>query len=123
MPLVKIWRDPKLVDDARAIKIRDKLQGIVAGYLKVGPQEVEVRVHDIGHLDINYAPIGIEVDTGPGKERWRVAERAVLVKKIAQRLAQVKVIPADWLGPDKSYIWIRICESAFVPIGFPDHAR
>lgn len=123
MPLVTIWRDKSVVSDDRAVTLRDLLVEAVTATLKVKPPEVEVRVRDIGPLDINYMPIGIELDTGGGKDKWRVDARVDLAKSIAQHIADSQVLLGDWVGPDKSYVWIRICESSFVPIGHSNHAR
>ena len=123
MPLATIWRDPKLVDDKKAVAIRDVVQWAVRETLDVSLDEVEVRVRDIGRLDINYMPIGIELDTGTGKNRTRVKRKKELATEIAERISRAEVLKPEWIGPDKSYIWIRICESSFVPIGHPDHAR
>jgi len=123
MPLVTIWRDKNLVGDDNAIAIRDALLGIVQKALKVETGEVEIRIRDIGPLDINFMPVGIEIDTGTGKNRWRVEAKIKLAKIISEDLYKTKVIKRSWVGPDKSYVWIRICESSFVPIGFSHHAR
>lgn len=123
MPLGTIWRDPKLVTDKKAISIRDVVQIAVQETLKVNLDEVEVRVRDIGPLNVNYMPIGIEIDTGTGKGRWRVKQREALAVEIASRIYRTEVFDPEWIGPDKSYVWIRICESSFVPIGHSDHAR
>lgn len=123
MPLATIWRDPKLVDDKKAVAIRDVVQFAVQEALGVNLDEVEVRIRDIGRLDINYMPIGIELDTGTGKNRNRVKRKKELATEIAGRIARAEVLEPKWIGPDKSYVWIRICESSFVPIGHPDHAR
>lgn len=123
MPLATIWRDASLVNDKRAVLIRDVVQFAVQMALKVELDEVEVRVRDIGPLDINYMPIGIEIDTGTGKSRWRVEQRELLAMEIARRIHGANVLESEWIGPDKSYVWIRICESSFVPIGHADHAR
>jgi hypothetical protein len=123
MPLATIWRDPRLVDDKKAVSIRNVVQFAVQEALKVNLDEVEVRIRDIGPLDINYMPIGIEIDTGSGKGRWRVKQRKALTIEIADRIFRTDVLETGWIGPDKSYVWIRICESSFVPIGHPDHLR
>lgn len=123
MPLATIWRDPKLVDDKKALSIRDVVQFAVQETLKVNLDEVEVRVRDIGHLDVNYMPIGIEIDTGTGKGRWRVKQRQALAAEIAARIFRTDVLKAEWVGADKSYVWLRISESSFVPIGHPENAR
>lgn len=123
MPLATIWRDPNLVSDKKALSIRDVVQFAVQEALKVNFGEVEVRIRDISSLDTNYMPIGIEVDTGSGKRRWRVKMRQELATEIAQRIFRSQVMEAGWIGADKSYVWLRICESAFVPIGHPESAR
>ena len=123
MPLVSIRRDPNLVNDKQAVAIRDVVQFAVQETLKVNLDEVEVRIHDIGPLDVNYQPIGIEIDTGTGKGRWRVRQRQALTAEIAARIFRTNVLKAEWVGADKSYVWIRICESSFVPIGHPESAR
>lgn len=123
MPLVTIQRDPRLVDDETAKAIRDMVHEIVEETLKVKPGEVEVRVRDIGHLDINYAPVGIEIDTGTGKDQWRAKKRKALAKKIAAEIHQAGILKDIWPEAETSYVWIRICQSAFVPIGSPEKAR
>lgn len=75
MPLATIWRDPKLVDDETAARIRDLVKYAVAKALKVSPDEVELRVRNVESLDQNYKPIGIEIDTGAGKWWWRIRQR------------------------------------------------
>jgi hypothetical protein len=123
MPLATVWRDPRIVSDKQAVSIRDVVQLAVQTALDVELDEVEVRVRDIGPLDINYMPIGIEVDTGAGKGGKRVKARKALAIDIAGRVFRSGALPKEWVGPDKSYVWLRICESAFVPIGHPEHAR
>ena len=123
MPLITIWRDHRVVEDQKAVELRDLLREAVAEALKVKVVDVEARVLDVGPFDINYAPVGIEIDTGGGKKRWRVNHRTELVKFVAQRVAEAEILPREWLGPGKSYVWLRVVESAFVPIGFPHLAR
>lgn len=123
MPLATIWRDPKLVDDKKAVAIRDVVQWAVRETLDVNLDEVEVRIRDIGSLDINYMPIGVELDTGTGKNRNRVKRKKELATEIADRISRSGALESEWIGPDKSYVWIRICESSFVPIGHAEHAR
>ena len=123
MPLGTILRDPKVVSDKQAIAIRDVLQFAIQTELKVELDEVTVRVRQFGPLDINYQPVEIEIDTGTGKGRWRVKAKEKLALAIADRVFQSGVMLPEWTGPGKSSTWLRICESAFVPIGHPDHAR
>lgn len=123
MPLATIWRDAHSVTDKQVIAIRDIVQFAVQTALGVELDEVEVRVRDVGPLDINYKPIGIEVDTGTGKGGQRVARRKELACEIARRVLGANVLEPDWIGPEGSYVWMRICESSFVPIGHPEHAR
>ncbi len=123
MALVTIWRDTKLFPDYRVIALRTVLLGAVSEALRIEPANVEVRVRSFGYLDINYAPVGIEIDTGTGKNDWRVHIQKELAQQIAERIHVADVLPAQLLGPNKSYAWLRICESAFVPIGHPDHSR
>ncbi|HEY4486905.1 MAG TPA: hypothetical protein VJB70_04205 [Candidatus Paceibacterota bacterium] len=123
MPLGTVWRDPKLVTDKKALVIRDHLHRAMVTVLKVEPKKVELRVRDIGPLDKNYMPIGIEIDTGTGKERQRLNSRVDIAIRIAALLAGSRAIPKEWLGPEGSYVWLRICESVFVPIGHPENTR
>lgn len=123
MPLATIWRDPKVVDDKQAVAIRDVVLWAFRETLDVNLDEVEVRVRDIGRLDINYMPIGIKLDTGTDKNHNRVKRKKGLATEIADRISRSEVLKPERIGPDKSYVWIRICESAFVPIGHSDHAR
>lgn len=123
MPLATIWRDPHLVNDKKAVSIRDAVQWAVREALDVSLDKIEVRVRDIGPLDLNYMPIGIEIDTGTGKNRSRVKRKNELATDIAARIFRSEVMDPEWIGPDQSYVWIRICESSFVPIGHPESAR
>ena len=123
MPLVTIYRDPKDVPDEMAVTLRDFLQRAVSYVLRVKLDEVEVRVRDVGPLDINYSPIGVDIDTGGGKDDWRVNSRLELAKLVAERVAVSNIIPGKLLNPDKSFVWLRIFASAFVPIGYPTYAR
>ncbi len=123
MPLATIWRDASLVTDQKAVLIRDVVQLAVQTTFKVELDEVEVRVRDIGPLDINYMPIGIEIDTGAGKGGWLLEQRELLAMEIARRIHGANVLEREWIGPDKSYVWIRICESLFVPICNTAHER
>ncbi len=123
MPLATIWRDPRCVSDKQAVAIRDVVLFSIQVTLNVELDEVEVRVRDIGPLDINYMPIGVEIDTGTGKGRRRVRDKKILAIEIADRIFRSGVLLPEWIGPKKSYAWLRICESAFVPIGFPEHTR
>jgi hypothetical protein len=123
MPLVTINRDRKAFNDVQSRKLRDALCEIVAGILCVDPRTVEVRVRNIGPMDINFAPVGIEIDTGMGAKSWRMHNRKKIALGIANHVAKEKLIPERLLGPSKSYAWLRVVGSAFVPIGHPDHAR
>ncbi len=124
MPLVTIWRDPKEVAYPKAAEIRDFLNKVVSEVLEVELHEVELRVRDVGSLDKNFAPIGIEIDTGPGVENWRVEARRRIALEIQERISESDILPKEWLAPEKSYVWLRIYGSiAFVPIGFPDLVR
>jgi hypothetical protein len=123
MPLATIWRDPRAVTDKQVLAIRVVVQFAVQEVLGVDLNQVEVRVLDIGPLDVNYKPIGIEVDTGTGKGRRRVKQKERLAIEIAERISRTEVLDPAWLGPEGSYLWVRMCESAFVPIGHPDHTR
>ncbi len=123
MPLATIWRDTHRVTDKQVMAIRDVVQLAVQTALGVELDEVEVRVRDVGLLDINYKSIGIEVDTGTGKGGQRVARRKELACEIARRVLSANVLESDWIGPEGSYVWMRICESSFVPIGHPEQAR
>jgi len=122
MPLATIWRSSEISND-QTIKIRDELLGIIASFLQVHRDHVEVRVRDNGPLDINNAVIGIEVDTGSGRDNFRITDKKDIVKRISAELIKTGVIPQEWLSDKKSYVWLRICESAFIPIGFPEEVR
>lgn len=123
MPLATIWRKPDLVKDEVAIEVRDVLVGAIASTLSVKECEVEVRVRDIGPLDLHVAPLGIEIDTGPGKKRIRIQRKDQIAKAIAARvLAHLPDLYEEVLMPG-SYVWLRISESKFVPIASPEHAR
>ncbi len=121
MPQATIWRDASLVNNKKAVLIRDVVQLAVQTALKVELDEVEVRVRNIGPLDINYMPI--EIDTGTGRNGWRVGQRELLATEIARRIHGADVLEPEWIGPDRSYVRIRICESSFVPIGHANHVR
>lgn len=123
MPLATIWRDPKVVTDKNILAIRNVVQFAVQEALSVDLNQVEVRILDIGPFDVNYKPIGIEVDTGTGKGRRRVKEKERLAKEIAERIFRAEVLYPAWLGPEESYIWLKMCESAFVPISNPEQTR
>lgn len=123
MPLATIWRDPKLVSDKKAVTIRNHLHKAMVEVLRVKPEEVELRVRDIGRLDKNYMPVGIEIDTGTGKDQWRVNARVDIATRIAAAINRSRAIPATWQGPNGPYVWLRVCESAFVPIGHPEALR
>ncbi len=124
MPVVTIWRDPKLVDDEMVVKVRDIVHTVVARHLKVKDDEVALRIQQVGPLDKNYSIIGIEIDTGPGKDDWRQEQRVDLGKSIATGIVVANIIPFDWLGPGKSDVWLRILGGgAFVPLGRPDLVR
>ncbi|MES2216353.1 MAG: hypothetical protein V4481_03585 [Patescibacteria group bacterium] len=123
MPLVIIQRDPEYVNDFLVLRLRSILHVVVSAVLSVKPDEVEIWVREPGPLDLNYPPVGIMIDTGTGSKNWRVEQKLKLAIQIAEALAKKEVLPVEWLGPKKSYVWMRICESAFVPIGYPESAR
>ena len=123
MPLVTIWQNNKIVANWKAIQIRNETHKAVVIGLKVKPKEVEVRIRNIGILDINCAAVGIEIDTGPGEKSWRTEERLKLTKFVAEEVNKANILSEEWLGPNGCYVWMRICQSAFVPIGFSEHAR
>ena len=124
MPLVTIWRDPSLVDDVMATRIRDSVHKSVASRLHMKLDDVLLRVKQVGPLDKNYSTISIEVDTGPGKDGCRQEGRAELAKSISADIVADDVIPSEWLAPLKSDLWLRILGgSAFLPIGRPDLAH
>lgn len=123
MPLVTIWRDTRVVTDKNVLAIRNVVQFAVQEVLGVDLNQVEVRILDIGPFDVNYKSIGIEIDTGTGKGRRRVKEKERIANEIAERIFRAEVLDPEWLGPEESYIWLKMCESAFVPIGNPDQTR
>ncbi len=124
MPLVTIWRDRSRADNAAVVKIRDSAHKAVATHLKMNMEDVLLRVHDVGPLDVNYSIISIEIDTGPGKDGCRQEARAELAKAISADIIADGVIPEGWIGPLKSDLWLRILGgSAFLPIGRPDLAH
>lgn len=89
---------------------------------EVPADHVEIRVQDIGPLDINYKPVGIELNTGFGRNRQRLDRLRPLALEIAERILEQLVLDPDW-RPDGSYVWLRICDGYYVPIGNPDEAR
>ena len=127
MPLAKITRNKKLVSDELAVRFRSSVLLSVAQVLNVPSSAVEVRVLDYGPLDINHPPIGLEIETGSGKERERMDKRFEIVKQIAEYLIGDKIVPQEWLvggnDPANPYTWLKVFETAFVPIGYPDHTR
>ncbi len=124
MPLVNIWRDSKRVDDETIVKVRDAVHPIIAQHLRVAKEEVALRIFDVGPFDLNYSIIGIEIDTGPGKEEWRYNQRVDLAVTMERDIFAAKIIPEKWLGPGNSDVWLRILGGgAFVPIGRPDLVR
>lgn len=118
MPVVTIRRDLKDIDDKMAVRLRDMVHKVVAHYLRVAPKKVEVRVCSIGHLDINYPPVTVEIDAGRGDHEWRVADdaRRAMVRNIAVALADAG-FPKEWAGSHQPYVWVRIFHSALIPIG------
>lgn len=124
MPLVTIWRDPRRANDEAVVRIRDSAHKAVATHLKMNMEDVLLRVHDVGLLDVNYSIISIEIDTDLGKGGCRQEARAELAKAISADLIKDGVIPEEWIGPLKSDLWLRILGgSAFLPIGCPDLAH
>jgi hypothetical protein len=130
MPLVTIQQDCRSAhrpfrdeNIEELIRFRDTVHHSVAQHLKVELGEVEIRVRDTGLLDVNCAPIGVEIDTGSGKDSWRKEARVALAQAIAKDIHDSRIIPKKYLRSDGCYVWIRIVESAFVPIGFPRLAR
>jgi hypothetical protein len=124
MAIVYIWRKAELVRDELVIKIRDVVYTIVTKHLKMDEGEVALRIRDIGPLDRNCSIIGIEIETGPGKENWRSLAKDEIGISIADDIVKSGVIPEEWLGLWKSDVWLRIFgASTFVPLGHPEEKR
>ncbi|MCE9541340.1 hypothetical protein K8R03_02145 [Candidatus Kaiserbacteria bacterium] len=124
MPCITVTRDPAKLIDPQATRLGYALEAAVVSALKVKPHEVEFRVRDFGPLDRNHPPIAIEIDTGKGKDGWRATNRMELAKQIAASVVKADIIPASLLDPKEGpYAWLKIVDSAFVPLGFPDEAR
>lgn len=123
MAIVYIWRNTQ-VSDEQVIKIRDALYDIVTKHLDMAEGEVALRICDVGPLDKNCSIVGIEIETGPGKDNWRAVAKTKLATDIADDIVKAGVIPDEWLGLWKSDVWLRIFgASSFVPLGEPDQKR
>jgi hypothetical protein len=89
----------------------------------VEPEEVEIEVKNVGPFDVNCAPVGITIVTGPGKNNWRKRDCSLLREKIARQL-QPHLPKSCWKGKPSSYVWLLAGgASSFSPIEFPNRAR
>ncbi|MHB1086164.1 MAG: hypothetical protein ACYCZ0_00260 [Minisyncoccota bacterium] len=108
---------------AQVIAIRDAMPGIVASTLRVQPEDVEVLVRDFGEMDINIAPLGIDILTGSGKhDDWRLKRRQELSVEIECMLFKTGLIKRTWVK-HRSYVWLMVVGSSFVPFGSPELRR
>ncbi|MCR4328231.1 MAG: hypothetical protein NUV53_01805 [Patescibacteria group bacterium] len=123
MPLATIWRDRKLVNDKTAVQLRNLVNVAVATACKMKSGDVEVRIRNIGTLDMNAPPFSVEIDTGSGKRNWRIKARDAIAKHVAKEIAESGILPKEWLGPHGPYVWARVFYSRFVPIGHPELAK
>ncbi len=124
MPLVTIWRKPEMLNGEAAINLRDSVLGIVATHLKVQSFHVEIHIRNVGELDMNCAPVGIIVETGPGKNNWRKEQCDRIGDEMASTLRMILQASCRGSVTIPSYIWLRAGgASRFVPIEWPENAR
>ena len=126
MVCATITRDPNQVSDHTALCIRDGLHSAIIDVFGVEAPDVEIRIREIGPLDLNSPPLAIDIDSGPGKELWRIEACHDLLLKLSEKLLKyVEVlkyaeIPELYLQKGKSNIWLRIfARGASMPIGCP----
>ena len=121
MVCATITRDPILVNTQTARAIRDALHRSIVKTLDVKGEDVEIRVRKIGPLDINSSALGIEIDSGSGKDGWRIEKCPDILTQINQHLVAENVVPKDLCAKGKSNVWLRIfAKGASMPIGCPD---
>lgn len=121
MVCITITRDPNQVDDELATRIRDGLHEAVVEAIKVKAKDVELRIRDIGPLDINSGPLTIDIDSGAGKDSWRVSNCQNILLEINKLLILADTIPKKFREKGRSNMWLRIyAKGASMPIGCPN---
>lgn len=121
MVCATITRDPVQVDDELTVQIRDGLHEAIVKEFRVKPKQVEMRVREVGPLDINSGPLAIDIDSGPGVDSWRIEECPKLILRITSFLIANGIVPKEFWPEGKSNIWIRIyAKGASMPIGRAD---
>lgn len=121
MVCVTITRNARRVNGDTVSRIRDALHEAVVEVMRVKPEDVELRIRETSRLDINSGVLTIEIDTGPGKDGWRLAEGREIILKINEFLIKRDVVPKDLQRKGKSNMWLRVyAKGASLPIGCPD---
>jgi hypothetical protein len=119
MPLVVVTRDPKVLGDEQALRLGKLLQDVVADFLnapadlggELGPDEIEVRFRDIGPLDINASPLGIEIFAGDfPTRRINLEER---VDRICRDLRTHPDVPDSVIDDKGGFVWVFLGQTAF----------
>ena len=122
MPRVIIRLEYGEVPDKNILMLRDEMPRIISEVLKVEREEVEVLISNFGPRDLNTPPIAIDVVTGTGKKSWRLRNRAKLAAEI-EFMAWETCLIKNKLIDGKSYVWLMVVGSSFVPIGKPELKR
>lgn len=119
MVCVTITRDPRWVGYDTTIAIRDAFHRAVVDVINVKPEDVEVRVRQVEPIDLNSGRLAVEVDSGPGKEGWRIDECPEILLKLNRAVAGV--VPKELCQKGKSNMWLRVyAKGASMPIGCPE---
>ncbi len=120
MVCATITRDHHQVDDQLATRIRDALHKAIVETMKVKAEDVELRIREVGPLDINSGPLTIDIDSGPGKDLWRIADCRNILLEINSQLILGDIIPRKFREKSRSNMWLRVyAKGASMPIGCP----
>lgn len=122
MVCVTIKHDPSQIDIELAVQIRDGLHKAIVEAIKVKAEDVELCIQQTGPHDVNSGPLAIAIDSGPGKESWRVDECRNILLEINRLLTLDDVVPKEFRKKGRSNLWLRIyVKGASMPIGCPDY--
>lgn len=121
MVCVTITRNARRVNGDTVTRIRDALHEAVVEVMRVKSEDVELRIRETSHLDINSGVLAIEIDSGPGKDGWRLTEEREIILKINEFLVKRNIVPEQLQRKGKSNMWLRVyAKGASLPIGCPD---
>jgi hypothetical protein len=119
MVCVTITRDPLRLGAEVVLAIRDALHEAIVKAVKVQTKDVELRVRNVGLMDVNTPPLAVDIRAGPGKGDWRLGACKELLLAIDELV--LPVVPDEFRVPGQSNIWLTIyAKGASMPFGRPD---